>query len=49
MVLVVDGGGVGVNFCYVIGEIVNCYCIVNVNWFFEQDNQIRDKVGENFL
>ncbi len=46
---VADGGGAGVNFRHATGKIADRYRIANANRFFEQDNQARDKVGENLL
>ena len=46
---VADGGGAGVNFRHATGKIADRYRIANANRFFEQDDQARDKVGENFL
>ena len=37
------------SFCHATGEIADRYRIANANRFFEQDDQARDKVGENFL
>lgn len=39
----------GINVGDVVCQVVNGDCIVDVDWFFKQDNQVGDKVGEDFL